>query len=273
VLKAARRVAGHVRRWLFPKPEVAAWHHACANAERVPRYTPAQVRLMGYHLDYVDALTLAPQWDEIFVRHVYRFTTSERAPRILDCGANVGLASLYFKRLYPAARLTAYEADPRICAALRANLTRNGAADTNVVEAAVWTEPGTLEFRCEGADSGSVVQAGPPGHGELRRVTSVRLRDVLLEGPIDLLKLDVEGAEHDVLPDCRDALRNVRAMIVEVHELEPGRRRAPALLRLLDEAGYCYAADELVPMPWIAEEREHFGAASAWAFLVRAWRP
>ena len=77
-------------------------------------------------------------------------------PRILDCGANVGLASLYFKKRYPEARVTAFEADPAIADVLRGNLLRNGCPDVEVVEAAVWTEEGTVEFCREGADSGTI---------------------------------------------------------------------------------------------------------------------
>ena len=69
---------------------------------------------------------------------------STPSPRILDCGANVGLASLFFKRRYPAARITAFEADPALFAILDANLRANGAADVEARHAALWTSTGTV---------------------------------------------------------------------------------------------------------------------------------
>src|SRR5207248_3567332 len=133
LLSRIRRAAGATRRRLAPSPEVAAWRRACRLAERTPRYTHGEIELGPYTLQYSDLLTLCPQWDDIFVRRSLAFTTPAQAPRILDCGANLGLASLFFKRAYPAARITAFEADPAIARMLAANLRRNGAADVEVV--------------------------------------------------------------------------------------------------------------------------------------------
>ena len=70
------------------------------------------------------------------MKETLKFCSTQPTPRILDCGANVGLASLYFKRLYPQARITAYEADPDIYQCLRNNLRRNGASDVETIQAA-----------------------------------------------------------------------------------------------------------------------------------------
>ena len=67
---------------------------------------------------------------------------------------HVGLASLFFHRLYPAARITAFEADPALFEMLDANLKANGAAAVETRHAALWTSTGTLTFQCEGSDSG-----------------------------------------------------------------------------------------------------------------------
>jgi len=93
LLSRIRRAAGATKRRLAPSPEVAAWRRACRLAERTPRYTRGEIQLGPYTLQYSDLLTLCPQWDDIFVRRSLAFTTGARAPRILDCGANLGLAS------------------------------------------------------------------------------------------------------------------------------------------------------------------------------------
>lgn len=274
--RTARRLAGQAKRHLFPSPEVAAWQRACEQAELVPRHTPGTIELMGYRLRYADLLTLCPQWHDLFVAGAYHFQAASPAPRILDCGANLGLASLYFKRLYPKARITAYEADPEIHALLRDNLAANEAGDTEAVQAAVWTREGTLDFRCEGADSGAVDGVAGDLTGTVRAVPCLRLRDVLEREPVDLLKLDVEGAEGEILADCAGALGQVRALIAEMHEFTPGRRRAPEILSLLSAAGFTYTLDELHPLPWrepVAGPRSPFpGRALCWVTLVRAWR-
>ena len=271
-----RRFAGTTKRWIAPRPEVRAWQAACRRAEQEPRFTPGTIQLMNYRVDYRDLLTLCPQWDDLFVKETLKFCSTQPAPRILDCGANVGLASLYFKRLYPRARITAYEADPDIYQCLRNNLRCNGASDVEAIQAAVWTTAGTVDFLCEGADSGAIATLAGAAAGVTRQVPCVKLRDVLAEEHVDLLKIDIEGAEGQVLTDCEDVLANVRALLLDLHEFDATRRETPAILRLLEQAGFTYSLDELHPLPWrapVASADSAFPArALSWALLVRAWR-
>src|SRR4029453_7097593 len=126
---------------------------------------------------YSDLLSFCPQWQDIFVNNALAYETANPAPRILDCGANIGLASLFFKRRYPAARITAFEADPAIAAMLAENVRRNGASDVEVVAAAVWTETGEVTFRPDGADSGAVAALEGAPATDAIRVPTVRLAD------------------------------------------------------------------------------------------------
>ncbi len=276
VLLKARRIAGRVKRHYFPSPEVAAWRHACQVAEQVPRFTPGEIQLGEYQLRYADLLSTCPQWEDIFVRQTMRVELDTVAPRILDCGANIGLASLYFKRLYPAARITAYEADPAIHEILSVNLRRNHASDVETIQAAVWKETGTISFACEGADSGAVSEVAANTEAVRREVPSIRLRDLIEAEPIDLLKLDIEGAERAVLADCAGALSNVRAMLMELHDFDPRQRNLPFVLDLLERERFSYTLDDLVALPWVppvAPAGSPFaGQAMCWGAWVRAWR-
>jgi len=287
-----RRLAGwavRTRRALFPSPEERAWRRAVAWAGRVPRYRPGTIPMAGITLRYPDLLTLCPQWQDLFVRQSLRFVARTPTPRILDGGANIGLASLYFKRLYPGARITAFEADPAIAEMARKNLAANGAADVELVHAALWTASGTVPFRAEGADSGAVAElAGAPAGREIT-VPSLRLADLLAAGPVDLLKLDIEGAEEAVLPDAEEHLGNVAGLVMEIHETDPARRRTPPLLELLTRAGFHYTLDELIPLdepisldapipgddgpgPAVLAPSPFPGGSWRWVIRVRAWR-
>ena len=276
LLRRARRQLGAIRRRLFESPEKVAWRRAARLSETTPRFTPGTIRMGDYHLQYSDLLSLCPQWHEIFVQRALDFETTSASPRILDCGANVGLASLFFRRRYPAARVTAYEADPALFAILQANLNANGASDVEAMHAAVWTSAGQLTFRCEGSDSGMVDSLPGVVDGRSTTVPSIRLRDVLEREAIDLLKLDIEGAEHAVLTDCEPVLHKVNALVLDLHEFDPAARHAPRVLECLSRAGFVYAVDELVALPW----REPVGGSSTpfpgkalnWAMTVRAWR-
>jgi FkbM family methyltransferase len=255
---------------------MAAWRRASHAAETAPRFTPGVIRMMDYELQYSDLLSFCPQWHDIFVAGVLDFQPRTSSPRILDCGANVGLASLFFKRRFPGARVTAYEADPALCALAGANVRANGASDVEVVHAAVWTSSGHVTFRCEGSDSGMIESLPGAVAGQSRTVPSVRLRDVLAAEPIDLLKLDIEGAEDVVLDDCAPVLDRVGAIVMDLHEFDPSARQTPHVLERLTRSGFTYAVDELIPQPWrepVAGADSPFpGRALTWSMTVHAWR-
>ena len=275
--RRARRKAGAIRRRLFESPEQAAWRRAWHRAETTPRFTPGRISMMEYDLQYSDLLSFCPQWQDIFVKRALDFATASPAPRILDCGANIGVASLFFRKRYPKARITAFEADPSLFALLDANLAANGAQDVERKHLAVWTAAGTLTFRSEGSDSGMIASLPGAVDGRSVAVPSVRLRDILEAEPaIDLLKLDIEGAEDAVLADCEPSLGRVRALIMDLHEFDPASRQVPRVLDLLARAGFTYAIDDFVPLTWrepTADARSPFpGRALTWAMTVRAWR-
>lgn len=232
--------------------------------------------MLDYDLQYLDLLSFCPQWQDIFVKRVLDFQPATDAPRILDCGANVGLASLYFKRAFPRARLSAFEADPTIFALLKSNLEGNGAGDVDCTHAALWTANGTLTFQCEGSDSGMIGGLSGVIDGRSTVVPSLRLRDLLSRERVDLLKLDIEGAEDAVLRDCADVLVNVGAMVMDLHEFDPATRQAPRVLELLSVLGFAYVVDDFVALPWrppLTSAGSPFpGRATNWAMTVRAWR-
>src|ERR1043166_2883430 len=99
-LKLARRAAGAIYRQLNPSPAVAALHRLEEAASSVPRRTPGRITVLDYDLEYCDLLSFCPQFDEIFVKRGLEFQTQSASPRILDCGAPIGAASLFFKRRY-----------------------------------------------------------------------------------------------------------------------------------------------------------------------------
>jgi FkbM family methyltransferase len=234
--------------------------------------------MLDYDLQYSDLLSFCPQWHDIFVDGALEFRAHSATPRILDCGGNVGLASLFFKRRFPGARITAYEADPAIFAILKANLAANRASDVETVHAALWTSNGRVTFRAEGSDSG-MIDGLSGAAGTALDVPSLRLRDIIAnqaDGGIDLLKLDIEGAEEAVLADCEPVLARVGALVMDLHEFDAANRQAPRVLELLSRNGFTYVVDEFVPQPWrppvTSSDTPFPGKALLWSMTVRAWR-
>src|SRR5205823_5454374 len=126
------------------------------------------------------------------------------------------------------------------------------------------------------ADSGAVASLAGVPDGQIVQVPAVRLADRLARERIDLLKLDIEGAEAAVLEDCAPYLGNVQALLLEVHEFNPAQRRVRSLLEILERAALTYAVTHVTPLPW----RQAGGASggpfphrsATWVEAISAWR-
>lgn len=223
-----------IRRLVYgPPPEV---DRLIAEASRFPRYTPTRITFRGMRFRVTDMLSVAWQIKEFFGDQRLKFNCDRPDPVIIDCGSNVGVSVLYFKRLFPQARITCFEPDAAVFACLEENLRANGIGDVECRREVVWVDDKGVSFGSEGADGGSVLHAE-----NVQRLLSVRLRDVLVQHPaIDLLKVDIEGAETDVLLDCGEALSRVRNLYVEYHSLRDRPQELHRLLTALADNGFRY---------------------------------
>lgn len=201
------------------------------------RYQPFVTNLWGVPWSGPDAASFLSAFDEIFVNDIYNFQAKSPVPNIIDCGANIGLSVLFFVLRYPQANIRAFEADPEIFGYLEKNVRMAcPSAKVELNASAVFTHAMGVAFQMEGADGGRVVAGGPPRQ-ETKTVPSIRLRDLLAE-PVDFLKLDIEGAEFDVLADCADRFSSVRNCFVEMHGRPNEPSRFGEAISILEQAGF-----------------------------------
>jgi FkbM family methyltransferase len=156
--------------------------------------------------------------DDVFCRREYQFELAEPPKSILDLGGHVGGSVLFFRRKWPGAAITVVEANPRLVGLLRRNV---GELGVTILHAAVASENGTVQF--VDSDQSWAGRIGSGGH----RVPAISL-DRLLAEPVDVLKMDIEGAEFDVLPGC-ERLSSVKTVVGEIHA-EPGTPASEGLL-------------------------------------------
>lgn len=202
----------------------------------LPRYTQRSISFLHYTFIVPDCMSFLFQFKEIFVEEYYKFNTSQKSPIILDCGANIGTSCAYFASLYPEAKIMAFEADPVIAAVLKANMEVNKIKQVEIIAKAVWVDDKGIEFATEGSDGASIF-----GHGEKTKIESIRLKDVLLQIPhIDMLKMDIEGAETTVLKDCAEALSNVQHLFIEYHSFPGQDQELNEILSVLSANGFRY---------------------------------
>jgi FkbM family methyltransferase len=175
---------------------------------------------LGFQVNFVDYLGFVYLYEEIFIQGPYRFQTHKRAPLIFDCGSNIGISVLYFKALYPEARIVAFEPGPETFALLKSNLAQNNLKKVTLHNLALSDCEGSLVFHS--GHSGSVVASiFAERTGSDIAATSVQCQTLsrFIDGPVDFMKMDIEGAEALCIPEASRSgrLRNIGEMAIECH--------------------------------------------------------
>jgi FkbM family methyltransferase len=142
---------------------------------------------------------------ETFGNEVYDLPAGFRPRTILDLGANIGASVLWFHRHFPDAEIHAVEPDRRSLEKLRRNVA--GIAGVTVHHAAVAGENGERTFYEAQRGWESSLVAEVARGGQAATVMALTLPDLIRRcvgtERVDLLKLDVEGAEWEILPTVR----------------------------------------------------------------------
>ena len=220
---------------LLSDSEYLLWCMQDAKLGHVDRFKECKTKIHGGDILLPDSASFLSAYKEIFVNKVYEFNSSSAQPRILDLGANIGLSILFFKRIYPKAIITAFEADPHIFSYLEHNVYGNGFKDVVLSNKAVWNENCVLKFHAEGADGGRVAEAGDE---KIVEIEAIDIRNVLEKQQFDFLKMDIEGAEEIVFPACKKYLSGLNYIFLEYHS-KPGQKQCLAeILGLMAKNGF-----------------------------------
>lgn len=175
---------------------------------------------------------------EIFVEHRYYLDLDVEAPTILDLGANIGMSVLYFKKMFPQARITALEPVEENFVLLEKNVTENQLSQVELLPRAVAPKSGQIELQVPtslGWMSGAgIIPRGWRGVQATRgrRVEAIAMTELLQKG-VDLVKMDIEGMEYEVVASVEWS--RVGAVIVEVHPREG--KRIEMIEKKLSQAG------------------------------------
>ena len=144
--------------------------------------------------------------------------------RYLNLGANIGAFDVRVFQLLRAKRTpitgTAVEMNPATCARLLLNLELNRMFSVHAINAAAWDEPGTIFVPVEERDTGQRCAVGEDGRGQPVRLLPWRelFNTASAGGTLDLVKIDIEGAEEKVVPQMttQDS-RMIRYLVIETH--------------------------------------------------------
>lgn len=209
----------------------------------IPRYQKTETKVFDVPIEVNDACTLLGDINEIIDKNIYKFKARNNSPIIFDCGANIGMSVIYFKRLYPNSKVIAFEPDPTLFGILSNNISNFSFDSVELNQAAVWIDEDGINFRSEGGHSGRI--SDNDDDDNIVSVETVRLKNLLESTEfVDMLKMDIEGAEADVLFDCGKLLNKCDNVFIEYHSRDDKKQQLHDILKLFSDMGFRYHVHE-----------------------------
>jgi FkbM family methyltransferase len=186
-----------------------------------------------------------PALRQVFFDEEYRFNLNDPSV-IIDLGANVGYATIYFKNQNPKAKIISVEPDIKNFNQLLLNTKK--LKDVHCVNKAIWSDERQLYLD----DSPNLGEWGIQVTKEVKKrkvqtTTILRLIDEFKLNSIDVLKIDIETAEEEIFKDS-DWLKYVKILIVETHDRfkEGSSNNFIKAISKLDKFNICLSGENIV---------------------------
>lgn len=205
-------------------------------------------------LEGFDFGTLYKLFSENFVRNQYFFVARKKDPVIFDCGASIGDSVLYFKFLYPHSRIFAFEPDPVTFEMLVKNIKNNNLKNISIHNIALADKAGYRPLYI--GNSIGALQMSLTSKRLSGNTTKVRTAKLIsfsrLVDKIDLLKMDIEGAEFSLLKQLVTSgeIKKVQQIIVEYHHhIGVEKENLGEFILLLEKSGFrCQIDSSFIPL-------------------------
>ncbi len=186
-------------------------------------------------VNYKRPYEMIKTYKEIFNDEIYQFKSNRAQPIILDCGANIGLSTIYFGLQYPNSTIHAFEPDASIFELLQKNRQDNHLSNINLHNQAVWTQDTELSFSNKGSEASQIDATGQSA----TKVKAIHFAHFLQQFEIvDFLKMDIEGAEFEVVQDCAEQLYKIQNFFLEYHGRSSETQKLITLLEIVKQAGF-----------------------------------
>ena len=155
---------------------------------------------------------------QVFILKEYDFPIGFEPKFIIDGGANVGYASLFFADKFPAAEIIAIEPEKSNFEILSKNISRY--KQINAIKAGLWHKKASLKIEDSGSGEwGFMAKEVGLGDYDIQAITIDEILKQSGKEEIDILKLDIEGAERELFSQNYDSwLGKVKVLIIELHD-------------------------------------------------------
>jgi FkbM family methyltransferase len=140
----------------------------------------------------------------------FRWYRPKRGDLVFEIGAHCGVSTYHFAKMVgPEGKVIAFEPDPVNFEILKRNMERHGLTNVVLMNSAVAAERGSLAFSSEGTVGSMLISVlGRPSAGSIVTAEAITLADAFDQfGVPDFCKIDIEGAEIDVVAHSADLLR------------------------------------------------------------------
>lgn len=157
-------------------------------------------------------------FEEVILKEEYKFPTDFKPFTIIDAGANIGLTSVYFASKYPNATIVSLEPETENFKLLKNNTQYY--ANVYPMFAGLWNQSGHLNIThtTEGNNAFRVEILPEYQEGSIAAFSVSEIMRLQNWTTLDVLKLDVEGAEKEIFEENTEWLPNVKMIAVELHD-------------------------------------------------------
>jgi FkbM family methyltransferase len=178
---------------------------------------------------------------------------------VVDVGAGIGEETVVFSKMVGCAgRVVAIEAHPFVFSCLAETITRSGLRNAHAIQCAIGDRNGTLRISDKADHLGNSVLSGMGGTKVPARSLDSVVKELGLDR-IDLLKVNIEGAERLALRGMGTVADRVRNVVIECHDFvadaggPEAMRTREFVADALRELGYIVRAHEQVTTPWLRD--------------------
>jgi FkbM family methyltransferase len=222
-------------------------------AARVLGYQHVKVRLRGLGTVLL-RLNDSDYWSfqQVFITGIYEISTTPQGQRlqsvyhrllesgitpvIIDAGANVGAATLWFANAFPEAAIFAIEPERNTFAVCRQNTASR--PNIRVIEGAIGARPGWVEV-----GSAAVSWSATTSRAEHGSIAIYTVPDIFeMAGPnraLFIVKVDIEGFEAELFEENTQWIADTFAIFVEPHDwIFPGKKTSYSMQKSLFGIGF-----------------------------------
>jgi FkbM family methyltransferase len=211
-------------------------------------------KIIGFRINFFKYSIFNSLYEEIFLKEEYFFKTIESSPIILDLGANIGMATIYFKWKYKNSQIYCIEPDPETFKILEKNIKENLLKEVHLYQKAISSEKGKISLFRPLGNKGSLAQSTffkdisfeNNANREKIIVETIKISEIIKSEKlkkIDFIKCDIEGEETNTFMDLdkEKLLSIIKEGIIEYHhEIKSTSANLSTILKILERYNFKY---------------------------------